>query len=92
SKFVRPGDVRIDATEQPAENVYISAYKNNKNQLTVVAVNKGTEGYAQSFAVKNGTISKVDRYRTSANENLAYTANLETSESSFLNECFGFIR
>ena len=29
SKYVRPGDVRIDATEQPSENVYISAILSN---------------------------------------------------------------
>ena len=83
SKFVRPGDVRIDATEQPADNVYVSAYKNNKNQVTIVAVNKGNEGYAQNFAVDGLNISDVDRYRTSANENLAVTENLEYNGNSF---------
>ena len=34
SKYVRPGDVRIDATEQPADNVYVSAYKGDDNQVT----------------------------------------------------------
>ena len=42
SKYVRPGDVRIDATEQPADNVLVSAYKNDKDQIIVVAINKGT--------------------------------------------------
>ncbi|MGN0621321.1 MAG: carbohydrate binding domain-containing protein [Porcipelethomonas sp.] len=82
SKFVRPGDVRIEATEQPADNVYISAYKNDNNQVTVVAVNKGTEGYAQQFSL-GGNITNVDRYRTSASENLAKTLGLETSENTF---------
>ncbi|MBE6845995.1 MAG: glucuronoarabinoxylan endo-1,4-beta-xylanase [Ruminococcus sp.] len=84
SKFVRPGDVRIAVTEQPAENVYVSAYENDSNQLVVVAVNKGSEGYAQQFTVGSGeTITNIDRYRTSADENLALTENLEASDSSF---------
>lgn len=83
SKFVRPGDVRIEATEQPSSDVYISAYKNDENQVTIVAVNKGSEGYAQSFSISGENISDVDRYRTSVNENLAYTANLESGENSF---------
>lgn len=84
AKFVRPGDVRIEATEQPASNVYVSAYKNTNNQVTIVAVNKGTEGYAQKFSVDSEKIiSNVDRYRTSANESLAQTLNLEASENSF---------
>ena len=83
SKFVRPGDVRVKATEQPSSDVYISAYKNNENQVTIVAVNKGSEGYAQNFNISGENIGNVERYRTSANENLTYTANLESGENSF---------
>ena len=84
SKFVRPGDVRIDATEQPASNVYVSAFKNDSGQVTVVAVNKSSDAYAQNFTLGSGEeITNVDRYRTSAAENLAVTQNLEYSGSSF---------
>jgi len=82
SKFVRPGDVRIDATEQPATNVLVSAYKNNRNQVTIVAVNNSDEGYAQQFSVGKN-ISDIDRWRTTSNENLAKTENLEYSGDSF---------
>ena len=82
SKFVRPGDVRVDATEQPATNVLVSAYKNNKNQVTIVAVNNSDDGYAQQFSVGKN-ISDVDRWRTTSNENLAKTENLEYSGDSF---------
>ena len=82
SKFVRPGDVRVDATEQPATNVLVSAYKNNKNQVTIVAVNNSDDGYAQQFSV-GMNISDVDRWRTTSNENLAKTENLEYSGDSF---------
>lgn len=81
SKFVRPGAVRIAATEQPAENVYVSAYKKD-NKVTIVAVNKGDTGYTQNFTV-NSAISKIDRYRTSANENIAKTAGLDFTGNSF---------
>ena len=84
SKYVRPGDVRIDATEQPADNVYVSAYKGDDNQVTIVAINKGTESYSQQFAVDaDAQITEVDRYRTSASENLAKTEDLEHDSSSF---------
>ena len=83
SKFVRPGDVRVDATEQPSSKVYVSAYKNSKNQVTIVAVNKSTTGYSQNFSLSSGNITDVDRYRTSSNENLALTENLASSGSSF---------
>ncbi|MDE6788551.1 MAG: carbohydrate binding domain-containing protein [Ruminococcus sp.] len=83
SKYVRPGAVRIEATEQPSKDVLVSAYKKD-NTITVVAINKGTEGYAQSFTVGSGEkIVDVDRYRTSANENLAKTENLENDGTKF---------
>lgn len=84
SKWVRPGDIRIDATEQPADNVLISAYKNNNKQVTVVAINKSNSSYTQSFSIGSGEkIIDVDRYRTSANENIALTENLENNGSGF---------
>ena len=84
SKYVRPGDVRIDATEQPADNVYVSAYKGDDNQVTIVAINKGTESYSQQFAVDaDAQITEIDRYRTSSSENLAKTGNMEHDSSSF---------
>ncbi len=85
SKFVRPGDVRVDVTEQPATNVYVSAYKNNKDQVAIVAVNNSDNGYAQQFSLGSKGISDVDRWRTSANENLAETDNLtiDSSGNSF---------
>ncbi|MBQ3028713.1 MAG: glucuronoarabinoxylan endo-1,4-beta-xylanase, partial [Lachnospiraceae bacterium] len=82
SKFVRPGYVRVDATEIPTNGVYVSAYKGN-NQAVIVAVNTGSTGYAQNFSISGNTIKKVDRYRTSSNENLALTSNLECSSNGF---------
>lgn len=84
SKYVRPGDVRIGCTEQPASGVLVSAYKNNSDQVTVVAVNSSTTATTQNFSLKNGEkIEEVDRFRTSGNENIAKTADLEHDTSSF---------
>lgn len=84
SKYVRSGDVRIDATEQPADDVYISAYKGDDNQVIIVAINKGSEGYAQQFSVSSDSqITNIDRYRTSSTENIAETVNLEYTGNSF---------
>ena len=82
SKFVRPGYVRVDATEIPTNGVYVSAYKGN-NQAVIVAVNTSNTGYAQNFTLSGNTIKKVDRYRTSASENLALTSNMECSSDGF---------
>ncbi|MBQ9894921.1 MAG: carbohydrate binding domain-containing protein [Ruminococcus sp.] len=83
SKFVRPGDYRIDATESPTSGVSISAYKHSDTQIQVVAINKNVNDYAQEFSISGRTITNIDRYRTSENENLAKTNNLDHSTSSF---------
>ena len=42
SKFVRPGYVRVDITENPVGNVHLSAYKNPQTgEFAIVAVNDG---------------------------------------------------
>lgn len=83
SKFIRPGDKRVDVgNSAPASNVYVSAYKNNKNQVAIVAVNDSDTGYAQQFSLGTG-ISDIDRYRTTADESLALTENLENSDGKF---------
>ncbi len=83
SKYVRPGDVRISATESPADNLLISAYKGSDSQITIVAINKGSSDVAQNFSFKSGTITDVDRYRSTGSENLAVTNNLENDGSAF---------
>ena len=82
SKFVRPGYKRVDATENPNTNIWVSAYTGD-NKAVIVAVNKGNSQVTQKFTVQNGTIGTVDRYRTSGSENLAKTANLELSGNGF---------
>ena len=82
SKFVRPGDIRVGATEQPADNVYISAYKNDENQVAIVAINKSDTEYNQVFDVGQN-ITDVDRYRTSVSENLSATLDMHYSGSGF---------
>ena len=83
SKYVRPGDVRIDATEQPNSNILVSAFKHSPTQIEIVAINKGSSEVTQEFSVSNRSITNVDRYRTSANENIAQTKGMTYTGSSF---------
>lgn len=82
SKFVRPGYVKVSATTNPNTDVYVSAYKGD-NQAVIVAINKGSSSVNQNFVINNGIIKSVDRYRTSATENLAKTASLSTNSQNF---------
>ena len=71
SKWVRPGAVRIGATEQPNTNVLCSAYKNEDGNIAIVAINKGSGSVNQTFSLSGGEeISSIEAYRTSATENI----------------------
>ena len=83
SKYVRPDAVRIGCTESPTNGVYISAYLNADGTIIIVAVNNGSESYSQKYNIKGKTIKSVNRYRTSANENLGETKNLELTDNGF---------
>lgn len=83
SKFVRPGDVRVDATKNPANGVYVSAYKGENNKVTIVAINKNTSAVNQRFTVQNGTASAVSSWVTDSTHNLAAGSPLQISGSGF---------
>lgn len=82
SKFIRRGYKRVSATVNPNTDVYVSAYTGD-GKAVIVAVNKGSSGTSQLFTVNGQTVSSVDRYRTSENENLAKTSNLALTGNGF---------
>ncbi len=83
SKFVRPGDVRVDATKNPANGVYVSAYKGENNKIVIVAINKNTSGVNQRFTVQNGTASAVSSWITDSTRNLTAGSALQISGNGF---------
>jgi glucuronoarabinoxylan endo-1,4-beta-xylanase len=83
SKWVRPGAKRVDATESPSNNVYVSAYKNTDGTLIIVAINNGNDSYAQKFNISGHTIKSVTRYKTTGSANLAITKDMENADNGF---------
>ena len=82
SKFIRRGYRRVAATANPNNGVYVSAYTGDGKSV-IVAINKGSSSISQKFTVNGQSISSVDRYRTSSNENLAKTSNLALTDNGF---------
>lgn len=82
SKFIRRGYRRVAATANPNNGVYVSAYTGD-GKAVIVAINKGSSSISQKFTVNGQSISSVDRYRTSSNENLAKTSNLALTDNGF---------
>lgn len=83
SKFIRPGDVRVDATKNPANGVYVSAYKGDNNKIVIVAINKNTSDVNQRFKVKNVKGSAVSSWITDSTRNLAAGSSLQISGNGF---------
>ncbi len=55
SRFVRPGFVRVEATQSPTANVLVSAFTDPvTGRLVVVAVNASTADVTQAFAIAGG--------------------------------------
>lgn len=82
SKFVRPGYKRVDATKNPENNVFVSAYKGD-NKVVIVAINRGTSATTENFTLQNGRASTVSSWVTDQNRNLAANANIRVNNNSF---------
>ncbi|MGA5304902.1 cellulose binding domain-containing protein [Nucisporomicrobium flavum] len=82
SRFVRPGYVRIDATANPASNVFVSAYRNG-DTVVIVAVNKNASSVSQQFTLA-GTASSgsVATWLTDASRNVAQQSALSMANGS----------
>ncbi|WP_327044870.1 cellulose binding domain-containing protein [Microbispora sp. NBC_01189] len=81
ARFVRPGYVRIDATANPATNVYVSAYRSG-DTVVIVAINKGTSAASQQFTVAGAGSAGVSSWVTDGSRNVAPQAATTMSNGS----------
>ncbi len=81
AKFIRPGYVRLEATDNPGTDIYTSAYKGD-NKLVIVAVNRSASAANQNFVVQNGSVSNVSTWVTDSNRNMA-SGSIGASGSTF---------
>lgn len=82
ARFVRPGYVRIEATANPASNVYVSAYQGPDSRIVIVALNKGTSAVSQQFSLANVTATSVSSWLTDASRNVAPQGTTSMSNGS----------
>lgn len=81
SKFIRPGDYRIEATYQPQIGVNVVAF--NGAAMVIVAVNKNTSSVNQTFTFQNGSAASLKKYTTSNSKNLSSDGAIAVSGLSF---------
>jgi glucuronoarabinoxylan endo-1,4-beta-xylanase len=76
AKFVRPGDVRIEATQPEAPDVSVTAFKDRKGQLALVAVNRGTEPVSLDVAISGGCAEELSVVTSSETKSLSADGTL----------------
>lgn len=70
SRFVRPGYVRVQASDPPgAQGVDVTAYKNGPGKVVVVALNQATEPRTIDLDVFGSCVTAFDRFTTSQTKN-----------------------
>ncbi|WP_416973743.1 glucuronoxylanase [Streptomyces sp. 4F14] len=82
ARFVRPGHVRVQATANPATNVWVSAYRGGGSTV-VVAVNKGTGAVSQPFTLVNSAPSTVASWLTDASRTVVSQGTAGVSNGAF---------
>ena len=84
ARFVRPGWQRFEATKNPSNGIYVTAYKDpDTGKFAVVAMNNSSSAQSMTFSLKGFTPDSVTPYTTSETQNLAEGSQISISGSSF---------
>jgi hypothetical protein len=73
AKFVRPGFVRLGASDNPNTGVYTEAYRDSANHLAIIAINTTTATVNQKFIINGNSFDTLTPWVTSPDpaDNLA---------------------
>jgi len=82
ARFIRPGYFRVDATENPQQQIFLSAYKDN-SKVVIVAINNGTQSVDQTFILREGTVSGFTPYVTSNTKNCVQQSDISVTSNTF---------
>lgn len=84
SRFVRPGFVRMNATANPAANLYVSAYRSTSNgKFAVVVINDSDTSQTIKYNLNSFNTGSVTPYITSATQNLQKQSQINTVNNAF---------
>ncbi len=84
SKFVKPGYVRIGATEAPTSGLSCSAYQDPKTgKFAIVVINQNSSATSQQFSLSGISATSVTPWITDASNNLVQQSAVAVSGGSF---------
>lgn len=79
AKHVRPGMVRIAATEKPYGDVYVTAYKNAAGKIVVVVINNGGSQRRVDLTLQAGSAASFVKTRTNSSVSSQYAGTYTVS-------------
>jgi glucuronoarabinoxylan endo-1,4-beta-xylanase len=84
SRFVRPGDQRVDVKGTPPFDVLVTAFRNaDGTRLAVVAINASAAEVTQRFTIADAALDEVVPFVTSADQALGEGAALPVVDGAF---------
>ena len=82
ARFVRPGYARVNATENPQNGVYVSAYSGGGHSAIVV-LNMGSSAVSQAFTLENSNVTSLTPYQTTASGGMVAQPSIGVSSGAF---------
>ena len=83
AKYIRPGYYRVEATENPAPDVNVSAYAGD-DKVVIVVVNTGTASVDQNFTLSSEPVSEMSSWQTTASSNMVAGESYAAVGGSFM--------
>ena len=71
AKFVRPGDVRVEATQPTSPDVFVTAFKSEAERVALVAVNRSSEPQSLDVALVGGCAREFAAFTTSETKSVS---------------------
>ena len=84
SRFVRPGFVRVAATPESQQYLYLSAFHDPASgRVVVVAVNQKYNDLQQEFTIAGGTVTELTPWLTAEGTNLQAQGAVSVVDGKF---------
>jgi O-glycosyl hydrolase len=90
AKFVRPGYIRINATENPSSGVYVTAYKEGST-LVIVAINQNSSSSSVTFSLSGGTVDSFTKYETTSSNNVSDQGSVGSTDTLAANSISTYV-
>ena len=80
---LRPGPpgLRVDATKDPTNNVYVSARRSDTD-VVIVVVNRNTSSQSLTFSIPSTSVASYEKFTTSSSKSMSDDGTVEASNGS----------